>query len=729
METTTNLIIDQNQIKKSLVDLITSSPRSILKQVYQSDDIDVLLNAIAANLSYTQLSILISFQNSFMTSAISPQAIRSLSINNSASPRLSVGARTSIKFECIVTSPVAILQGSRVTIDSTAWYVLDGVQINIGDTDFELTVKQGEFATENFTSDGAMYQSFLFGDNKQLDDTIVTVSVGGRDWAVVKDSIFLFDTINETLENVEVAVQKAHNIKGTLINFGNNLTGKAPPIDDIITIGYYTTLGHKGNSIITPSSEAKLNQLPAGLDIISSQVLYMPYGGLDEEAPELIKFTGPITYSSADRLITRSDYKFNLIKRFGLIDSITWGEAEEGRMKGQYTRQMVNKVYSTILLEPTASNQNLTHELGIGDGVIKTFSSTVSSLPIIAGLTKVDTTIGGSATTLADGTTAGILAPQEIDYNDLVGTTQSYRDLPSTGNVGRLFDGSDNTSYAVDGPVRTHEQVFIGIDYNTPVRLAGISIKSVNLPSDAERAFPTHIIIKGSIETNPVLDNSSQWDILGSYKLASPSALTYSNWLLFDATTDYSHYSLEIYGTSDKINEKLKMTEIRGILKSKTGDIDYVTGEITANFTEAPDLDAPITVSYDKSEVKDQLLPEIQGYINRHHPFSTKSEMIPAQAVPIDVSLIAYYDRTTAISLVDLHILITAELDKLFTLDVNSLGVALPVSDIIGIVTEVKDVDYVVVKSPVNTTYLQLFQYIKVNSVQVVLLASDRGGV
>lgn len=206
-------------------------------------------------------------------------------------------------------------------------------------TDVVLT--QGTVYYKSFVGTGQPYQELEIGDGtKDLSDTDVYVSVGGREWTRSDQNPWLF---TEQEEKFSDATTPNGDIN---IVFGNNIFGKAPPITSKIDVTWVRTLGERAN--FAQSGLAVSYNGESVNDQINGTTLSNIADSKDMLGAEYYARIAPHARAAGQNAVRRQDYRRWALEYPGVYDAMFRGQAELGPHK----RSMMNVIGATVLSEP-----------------------------------------------------------------------------------------------------------------------------------------------------------------------------------------------------------------------------------------------------------------------------------------------------------------------------------------------------------------------------------------
>ena len=235
-------------------------------------------------------------QNPFFPTAFSKQAVYALATSLGRPPRRKIGAQLEVQLtvNTTLTGSVTLPKYSRFSARGLEWYTVEDYIIPAGPLGqvlaTPLVLRQGERITDSFTATGNANQRVEIGENFNIDELYLDVTVDGTPY--IKNGSSL---LNATAGDLVYAEQTASNGR-VLVLFGNNAIGSIPTLSSNIEISYSNTIGANSNSSITNDPFQYLDVFDIGggtileLDVISTT---SATGGSDEETIDQVKNVAP----------------------------------------------------------------------------------------------------------------------------------------------------------------------------------------------------------------------------------------------------------------------------------------------------------------------------------------------------------------------------------------------------------------------------------------------------
>ncbi len=172
------------------------------------------------------------------------------------------------------------------------------VTVATGAASVTATAVQGEWRSLTYTSNGSGYQAYLL-PSKMIADSYIRAYVDNAEWNLAEDNTFVGHT---PIDPVFRIIPQAD--KRTLIEFGSNSEGKAPPIGSKVKIEYLETL-HTGGHINAKSIQSIVTDSPN----LSVNNPYPSSGGLDFESIDSARRRYPLVFKTMRRAVTLGDWE------------------------------------------------------------------------------------------------------------------------------------------------------------------------------------------------------------------------------------------------------------------------------------------------------------------------------------------------------------------------------------------------------------------------------------
>ena len=225
------------------------------------------------------------------------------------------------------------------------------------------TLTQGEIFTEEFVSDGQPGQVFSLTRIGVVGSSVTaSVSEGVSGAAVTYSRVSRLISSGGT---TPVFVVNTYSDGVTAVTFGNNVYGKIPSVNAVISITYRKSLGSLGN--LAPNSinafESVTNTFGPSYDgLIIIPNVNRAAGGVDTESLESLRINVPASFRSQDRAVSLTDYK-DLLLRVANITKATVSVVVGSTSKSGL---IVNKALTTNVATLTTSTA---HGLTVGESI------------------------------------------------------------------------------------------------------------------------------------------------------------------------------------------------------------------------------------------------------------------------------------------------------------------------------------------------------------------------
>lgn len=219
------------------------------------------------------------------------------------------------------------------TVANTATFAIAG-----------LNVYQGNYQTDTFIVDYTQdNQRFVLTD-PSIDTDSITVTVtedsGGLQLIYTYSSTLLGVSRSDT----KYFLQPAENGKYEIL-FGDNIIGRRPKNNAVVTIQYRVTSGEAGNGVTLFSLDSDVVGSSGGQMITIGEIRGQSFGGSNAETVEQIRFNAPRYFQTQERAVTATDYSILLKKAFPEIQSIAVFGGET------FDPPLYGKVYVSVKLK------------------------------------------------------------------------------------------------------------------------------------------------------------------------------------------------------------------------------------------------------------------------------------------------------------------------------------------------------------------------------------------
>jgi len=309
----------------------------------------ILLDLLAGIGSFSQFNIERAVQEvSGFDSAVLPTSVYTLALMLGVSPKRRVSARTrvTLSIEAPYPSSVTIPAYNQFDIDGVVFYNPEDITIAAGATGVsDVLLSQGQIITRSSVGTGATNQQISVSSGFVADENFFRVTVDNSAYIRERVSLAKYGSLdNAFLERTQP--------DGTIkIIFGNGLFGTVPGPSQLIQIIYADSIGKDANTAQT-NLPVKLSSV---VNTVFGQLTVVGFntdaisGGADQESVDELRFTAPRLFASAERCITRQDWKAISLQfpSVDIADINVWAEFED--FTGENSR--MNVVRLVILPE------------------------------------------------------------------------------------------------------------------------------------------------------------------------------------------------------------------------------------------------------------------------------------------------------------------------------------------------------------------------------------------
>ena len=656
-------------------------------------------------------------QNAYFPTAFSKQAVYALAASLGQPPRRKLGAQVTVLVTVNTTlaASVTLPKFSRFSARGTEWYTTEDNIIPAGASGQTLSIslRQGERVTETFQATGNDNQRIEIGEDFNIDEQFLEVTVGTTVYTSNGPSL-----LNASQGDEVYAEQTASNGR-VLILFGNSIIGSIPSISDTISISYSNTIGIDSNSSVTGDDFSYLELFDIGggtfleLTAVSTTA---SSGGSDEESTEQVKNTAPKLFSANQRAVTRSDYIGHILNFTGALSASAWGEFEEATQKGFADLTMMNRAYVTAVPLNFTNNNEV---IAVGDGATLTINATATGT-IIPG----SVTITSDTATWFDYDGTGLLMSPDIVNNRAFGGTANASD--NAGFADNAWDSNEFSDWNSITVPTVFSPVRIAYNFSGSENIKSVRLRSTRDPILNDRGFPKQIIILGSNEAAPDPTTRDDWTVIrGVVALDDPGYSEFTRWIPVNdpsSSTTYDHIAIEILEAHGAGQTKLSDIQVQSAVNDST--INYDTGdiELVYGFGEEPTGDITLDSLIGNFSVAQKT--DLLNYLNDLNHFTTLLEYRDSVAVPIDVVAevrhLEGFEANTVLSEVQTAI------TNLFTIQSDSIGKPIYLSDIYQAIQDITGVDYSIISSPTSDTLVEIDQFVTLKSQTITVLPTDR---
>ena len=226
-----------------------------------------------------------------------------------------------------------------------------------------LSLTEGEFFTETFTSDGQISQTYTISKTGVVKGSLVVSVAEGVLGASVPYS--QVDRLIENTNSDKVYVASIEADDSVVIQFGNGIHGKIPATNAVVTITYRRSRGSAGNieaNAVTAFYSLSNAFGPTYDGIVITPNTTRAFGGSDSESIISLKTNIPASFRSQDRAVSLQDYEELTLRVPGIVK--TKAEIVSGATAKQGV--ITNKAKTSSVATLTTSSA---HGLTVGEYV------------------------------------------------------------------------------------------------------------------------------------------------------------------------------------------------------------------------------------------------------------------------------------------------------------------------------------------------------------------------
>lgn len=293
--------------------------------------------------------------------SITLNATNSLATN--ASPIL-IPANTKFTAKPLVETaePVIFTSNQAIAFNSTG-AAITGYVTYAKTTPALLSLTEGEFFTETFTSNGQISQTYTISRTGVVKNSLViTVAEGVLGTSVPYAQV---DRLIDSTNSDKVYVAGIEADDSIVLQFGNGIHGKIPSTNAVITITYRRSRGSAGN--VEANSVTAFYSLSNAFGPTYDGIVITPnttraFGGSDSESIVSLKTNIPASFRSQDRAVSLQDYEELTLRVPGIVK--TKAEIVSGATAKQGVITNKAKTSSVATLTTSAA-----HGLSLGEYV------------------------------------------------------------------------------------------------------------------------------------------------------------------------------------------------------------------------------------------------------------------------------------------------------------------------------------------------------------------------
>lgn len=402
-------------------------------------------------------------------------------------------------------------------------------------------IYEGSLVTEYFTV--ANTSEFYTINSENIDTTSLTVTVYESNTSTIPNIYTQATSLFDLTPTSNVYFVQGFSTNKYQVYFGNDLTGRALSVGNLVKVEYRDTLGELGNGAYSFYKTSSIN----GYSDISITTNFVASEGSDRESIDSIKFNAPRYFPTQERAVTAQDYIALTKAQFPQLQAVN-AYGGEDLSPPQYGKVAISvKPYGTTGLISNALKTNIIDYLA---------GKNLTTEPIIVDpeffYIDVDTTINYDTRL----TSKSILDIKTLAENAIL----------SYGNTNLTEFGSDlrysklvSEIDAVDASVVSNETTLKLIKRWSP--LTG-SLNTETFSFDNE--------LYHELTLYQLPDNHEQTLYTTSFTYTHSDGLDYNCYIGDDGLGNLRVYNLQNVGG----------VTTRVVLNSDAGTVNYYTGEI-----------------------------------------------------------------------------------------------------------------------------------------------------
>jgi len=450
--------------------------------------------------------------------------------------RASIGA---VQAQDVIIASGMVVQTAKGVVFRT----LIEQRISVGDTQVDITMSEGEWQTDNFTSDGTSFQRFKLSTAEAIQGSI-TVTVSGEEWDEM-DSLVYGDV------GSKIYAISYDEDDFAYITFGDDESGAAPADTVAIVVTYRIGGGESGNIYVGEIDTSIQGTLEAVLpETFVTVTLYNTERGSGGEARETIphaKLWIPRWVKTNQRAVTEEDFD-TLGNTF---NDPTFGAPAFVKAKLKQDIPELNTVELYVWGRDSGSNIT-TASVGLKNA-IETYFSNNGEGAVRLICTDVE---------VLDG---------EIVHIDILVDVTLLSDFASSDVISGItaaFDLLLSSSYMTPGADLRLSRI-----YDALHSVAGVD----------------HGLIVMVIASTPASETVDVGDGVTTH---------FTGTLLLEPKQPVTPHSVSITDDTQTVTDDGDGNLIGDVDPTGTNTIDYDTGEFDVTFAAAPVLDDPIVVAF-----------------------------------------------------------------------------------------------------------------------------------
>ena len=217
--------------------------------------------------------------------------------------------------------------------------------------DSPFVVYQGDYQTDTYVVDYTIENQRFVITDPNVDTDSIAITVTENSGALTFNYIYASTLLGIKNTDTKFFLQPAENNKYEIV-FGDDIIGRRPRNNAIITIEYRTSSGVEGNGVTTFRLNTDVVGFSGGGSMVAIDDIYSDktasggsYGGENEETIEQIRFKAPRYFQTQERAVTTDDYAIILQTAFPEIEAIAVFGGET------FDPPLYGKVYVSVKLK------------------------------------------------------------------------------------------------------------------------------------------------------------------------------------------------------------------------------------------------------------------------------------------------------------------------------------------------------------------------------------------
>ena len=226
-----------------------------------------------------------------------------------------------------------------------------------------LSLTEGEFFTESFTSDGQISQRYTLTKTGVVKDSLVVTVAEG-----VLGSAVSYTQVVRLIENTnsdKAFVADIQSDDAVVLVFGNGIHGKIPTTNAVVTVTYRRSRGSAGNVEANALNAFYALSNPYGPSYDGVEITpnaLRAFGGSDSESIVSLKTNIPASFRSQDRAVSLYDYEELTLRVPGIVKTKSVVVGGATAKQGVITNKAKTSSVSTL-------TTSATHGLTVGETV------------------------------------------------------------------------------------------------------------------------------------------------------------------------------------------------------------------------------------------------------------------------------------------------------------------------------------------------------------------------